>query len=143
MIAIEIENIKEFMSHLLVGTAFDTFHVETCEIVTFVCMTLDGKRHFDWYDTEERPEKTDGSVTWKELKPIAYQMVKGNKTPERMKLDFFHRKENGDVGSLRVEYSKDSLIVYTGYMQREFSMDKTAQQEWDEACRIFIQKTSC
>ena len=35
------------------------------------------------------------------------------------------------MGSLRIQYSENGLFVYTGYMQREFVIDKEKQQAWD------------
>jgi hypothetical protein len=49
---------------------------------------------------------------------------------------------NGDVGSLRVEYDREGLKVYTGYMQKEFSLNKQKQQEWDDYCEKFITKVT-
>ena len=53
-------------------------------------------------------------------------------------MDFCHYMGNGDVGSLRVQYEKGELLVFTGYMQKEFSLTKEAQQAWDEKCRNFL-----
>jgi hypothetical protein len=142
MIVLEIENIKMFMSKLLVGDLFDQFHVGNCEVTTFVDIHIDGRRHDSWYDTGEKPEDSTGQVTWHELKPVLYQLIKGKKTPEKMRLDFCHYMANGDVGSLRVEYDREGLKVYTGYMQKEFSLDKQKQQEWDDYCEKFITKVT-
>ncbi|MCH5252260.1 MAG: hypothetical protein J1F22_04740 [Lachnospiraceae bacterium] len=144
MIALRIENIKEFMARLFAGDMFDRFHVSECEVTTFVTFHAGGKLHPEWFDTEERreQEKTDVPeiVTWQQLKPYIFSLIKGKKTPEKLRIDFCHYMENGDCGSLRIQYEKEELIVFTGYMQKEFSLDKEKKIEWDENCLKFIQK---
>ncbi len=141
MIAINIENVKEFMSKLFAGDGFDRFHIAKCELTTFFEINIDGRRHEGWYDTDEKPSDPTGQVTWKEIKPVVYQLIRGKKTPEKMRIDFCHYMPDGDVGSLRVEYDRDALTVYTGYMQREFSLDRQRQQEWDDKCEQFLVST--
>ena len=37
-------------------------------------------------------------------------------------------------------YEKEKLQFVTGYMQKEFSLDKKGQQAWDDNCLQFIKK---
>lgn len=138
MIVLKVENIKEFMAGLLTDEMFDKFHVSGCEVATFVTFQIDGKRHDEWYDTDERPSDECDQILWKQLRPVLFSLIRGKKTPEVFKVDFCHYMGNGDVGSLRVQYEKGELLVFTGYMQKEFSLTKEAQQAWDEKCRNFL-----
>lgn len=140
MIVLQIENIKEFMGHLFSGDMFDRFHVRECEVTTFVTFRTDGKRHESWYDSDEKIEDNTGLITWQQLKPYVFDWIKGKKTPQKVKIDFCHYMANGDVGSMRIQFESQKLHVFTGYMQREFSMDKSQQQMWDDNCEKFIQK---
>ncbi|MCH5266342.1 MAG: hypothetical protein J1F02_10615 [Lachnospiraceae bacterium] len=140
MIVLKIENVKEFMSHLFAGEMFDRFHVNGCEVTTFVEIQTDGRCHSEWFDTDERVEDSTGLVTWQQLKTMIFSLIKGKKTPERLRIDFCHYMNNGDMGSLRVQYEKEELLLYTGYMQKDFSMDKEKQREWDENCIHFLEK---
>lgn len=142
MIVLHIENVREFMAHLFSGEMFDRFHVASCEVTTFVTFRTDGKRHDAWYDTDEKVEDATGLVTWKQLKPYVYDWIKGKKVPEKLCIDFCHYMANGDAGSLRVQYEKETLQIFTGYMQKEFSLNKEAQQEWDVNCQNFIKKNN-
>lgn len=142
MLVLQIEQIKEFMNHLFASDMFDRFHVSDCEIVTFVTFRVEGKCHETWYDTDEKPDDDTGVITWSVLKPTIFELIKGKKTPSVMCIDFCHYMPNGDVGSMRVRYEKDELFVYTGYMQKEFSLDKSGQQEWDDNCMEFIRKNN-
>ena len=143
MIAIHVENVKKFMSDLFTGNLFDNFHVRHCEVVTFLRLELEGERCREWYDTGEYPEDRQNQIAWSECKPIVFQWIKGKKTPVKMKLDFCHYLENGDIGSLRIEYTRESLTAYTGYMQKDFSMDREGQQEWDYYCQNVLEKNFC
>lgn len=140
MISVKIENIKLFMSKLFVEEIFDRFHVSECDIITFFEIRIDGRRQKEWYDTDEQPDDGTGQLTWREMKPIVYQLIRGKRTPQKMRIDFCHQMTGGDIGSLRVEYDRESLVVYTGYMQREFSLDKQKQQEWDDYCHKFLRE---
>lgn len=140
MIELQIENIKTFMEKMFHGDMFDKFHVNQCEITTFVSFRIDGTRYDEWFDTEERHKDATGLISWQFLKPYVYDWIKGKKVPVKMKLDFCHYMANGDVGSIRIQYEKEKLFVFTGYMQKEFSLDKSSQQQWDENCLNFIKK---
>ncbi len=146
MIVLKIENIKELMGRLFAGDMFDRFHVSECEVTTFVTFYAGGKLHPEWFDTGEsygqdragRPE----IVTWRQLKPFIFSLIKGKKTPSKICINFCHYMENGDCGSLRLQYEKEELLLFTGFMQRNFSLDKEKQIEWDENCLQFIKRNN-
>lgn len=140
MIVLKIENIKDFMSFLFAGDMFDRFRVSVCEVTTFVTFRADGKLCPEWFDSDERPEDDSGLADWQQLKPIIFSIIKGKKTPEKMRIDFCHYRENGDCGSLRIQYENDELLLFTGYMQKEFSLNKEREREWDENCIRFLRK---
>jgi hypothetical protein len=140
MIVLQIENIKEFMVELFQGEMFDRFHVSGCEVLTFTRFVSDGKQNPAWYDTEEKQENSTGLVKWCEMKAVVFSLIKGKKTPAYMKIDFCHYMASGDVGSLRIQYEDDRLLVFTGYMQREFTLDKSNLQKWDENCIQFLKR---
>ena len=71
---------------------------------------------------------------------ICFFVDKGNKVPQKMLFDFCHYMPNGDVGSIQIRYEKEKLQFVTGYMQKEFSLDKKGQQAWDDNCLQFIKK---
>ena len=116
MIVFKIENIKAFMAHLFAGEMFDRFHVSGCAVTTFTTFETDGRSRPDWFDTDERVEDDSGLVWWRQLKPFIFSLIKGKKTPEKLRIDFCH------------------------YMEKIFSMDREKQQEWDEKCKIFLEK---
>lgn len=138
MIVLKVEKIKEFMAKVLTGEMFDKFHVAGCEITTFVTFQTDGRYHEDWFDTEKKNGDKSGQVLWRNLRPVVFDLIRGKKTPEVFKVEFCHYLKNGDVGSLRIQFERGELFLYSGYMQKEFSLDKEAQRSWDESCRSFL-----
>ena len=140
MIVFKVENIKEFMAKVLTGEMFDKFHVTACEITTFVTFQIDGRCHDEWFDTDEKPGDDSGQVLWRDLRPIVFELIRGKKTPEIFKVGFCHYLGNGDVGSIRIQYEKGELFLFTGYMQKEFSLRKEAQLSWDDNCRNFLKE---
>ncbi len=141
MLVLKIENIKDFMSRLFVGDMFDKFQVRECEITTFITFSMGGQLNKEWFDSDEKESlHSEELVMWQQLKPVVFSLIKGNKTPSKMKMDFCHYRENGDCGSLRLQFEKQELFLFTGYMQKEFSMDKENQMNWDENCIQFLKK---
>ena len=64
MIAVKIQDIKDFMSKLLIGSAFDSFWLSEASVTTSVTYTVDGVLHEDFFDTEEnRKLQEEGGTT--------------------------------------------------------------------------------
>ena len=57
MIAIKIEDRKQFTSGLFVGDMFDSFLVKEASIVTFNAFTIDGRVRKGYYSKEEQEER--------------------------------------------------------------------------------------
>lgn len=138
MIVLKIENIKEFMIRLFQENMFDKFHVNHCEVTTFVTFSTDGKVNASWFSDEE--EEIGRLIAWQRLKPVIFSFIRGKKTPGKLQIDFCHYMADGDMGSLRVQYDENGLFLYTGYMQRDFVPGHEKQLEWDENCISFIKK---
>lgn len=48
MIALQVQDIKSFMSKLLIGTDFDAFWLSEATVTTSITYTLDGLLHLDF-----------------------------------------------------------------------------------------------
>lgn len=140
MIVLEIDSVKEFMNHMFQGDMFDKFHLRSCSVTTFATFHIDGKCYEEWFDSDEKRADTTGLVTWNMLKSFVFSWIKGNKVPKKMIFDFCHYMPNGDVGSIQIRYENEKLQFVTGYMQKEFSLEKKGQQAWDDNCLQFIKK---
>lgn len=54
MIALQIQDVKDFMSKLLIGNAFDAFWLSEVAITTFTTFHIDGVLHPDFLTLRKR-----------------------------------------------------------------------------------------
>ena len=52
MIALQVQDVKDFMSRLLIGTDFDAFWLCEANVTTFVTYHIDGSLHKEFCDSE-------------------------------------------------------------------------------------------
>ena len=157
MIAVQIKDVKTFMSKLLSGDAFDSFLLEEAQIHTFNTFSIDGHRNREFYTREELEDPQIFPYEysqWQEMKSICFQLIKGKKVPTFMKI-ILHKKpeeaytllEEGDAGALTdllkalvitIKYDVNGLLLTTGTSFSTFLMDKTVDLLWDSAFRKFL-----
>lgn len=159
MISIRITEVKAFMTKLLMNTAFDTFLLREMELQTFTGFTVTGQLNESFFTDEELEERKDNrAVLWSEVRPIAFTMIKGNKTPLSLKIVFQlpinrcdeligrlgGRYRLEDIGGLylNVRYEKGELRIITGTSMKTFSLDKSLEQEWDGEVRSMLKEQS-
>ena len=129
MIALQIESTREFLNLLLEGNEYDSFQVGNCEVTTFVTFATDGRRQV----TEEDEEEHSDRVHWSELKATVIEMIRTSPVSGSLKLDLF-RYMSRDMGSIRIDFRDGKFTLTTGYMQKEFSLDKRGSEDWDDVC---------
>ena len=134
MIALLVHDTKEFMNLLLKQNRFDDFYMKQIDITTFTLFQIDGKRNKQYYSLAEQELITDNYCFWKEIRPYAFQIIKGQKLPKSIKIVFSLPKNKTDAISnvpatffLNVIFEQST----TGYALETFSMDKTAEFDWD------------
>lgn len=162
MISYKITEVKPFMAKLLASTAFDDYILKELELQTFATFTVSGQLHEDFFSKEELEERKDSkNVLWSEVRPIAFNMIKGNKTPLALKIIFqlpqqqcseltaasCGKQNDRDLGGLylNIRFEKGELRIITGTAIKTFTLDKTLEREWDarvgsmlkELCIIF------
>ncbi|MBR6228570.1 MAG: hypothetical protein IKQ97_02425 [Eubacterium sp.] len=137
MIALRIENTKEFLKLLLETEEFDSFLVGKCEVTTFVTFATDGRRRLEQQDEQESGKEHSERVYWSELKSTVTLMIRSSSVPGTLELDFF-RYMNRDMGSIRISFEEGAFTLTTGYMQKEFSLDKRASEDWDDECMHYL-----
>ena len=157
MIGLSILDIKNFMAGILTGTMFDKFYLRDGEIQTFTEFHLGGFLNRPYFDSEEW-EALEGRelCLWSEVKPFAFQLIKGHKLPVRFRLVFQLSDENTrwlldkhhlpvnpeDIGGLfmNITYDHQKLVCTSGVSYKTFVMDKTLEQCWDDTvCQYFKQ----
>lgn len=159
MIALKITNIKQFMAKLLGSEDFDSFLLEEASISTYNTFMIDGHQNKDFYSTEEWEDKELRPYelsTWKKLRPICFDLIKGKHTPTAFRF-VLHLipdhvaaiLEKGDTAVtpqevrafvLNIKYDGATLILVTGTSFHTFLMDKTPDTIWDNAVKKFLAK---
>lgn len=157
MVGLAILDIKNFMSGILTGNMFEKFYLSDGEIQTFTEFHLGGYLNRPYFDSEEwEALKGRKLCLWSEVRPFAFQIMKGHKLPVRFKLVFQLSAENTewlldkykppvqaeDVSGLfmNITYDHQKLTCISGVAYKTFIMDKTLEQCWDDTvCQYFKQ----
>ncbi len=157
MIALNIVDVKDFMSKVLVKNTFDKFYLCDGEIETFTTFTFGGKLNTGYYSAQEQEALLGRrQPLWHELKPFAYQLIRGKKLPLSFKLVFALSGENlewllshhqvkvalSDVGGLflNIKYENKTVTCITGTSFKTFIMDKTLERLWDATTLQFMKQ---
>ncbi len=137
----KIDDVREFMAVLFLKENFDKFCVGTMEIKTLVSISVKGNLLTEWLTEEEK--EVYGSmeyVPWKLLRPLAFSLIKGEQTPQLLRIQFVHYMNNGDCGGLRIQYENNELHCISSYTPANFTLDKSSEQMWDDKCSEFFHK---
>ncbi|MCD7724981.1 MAG: DUF5721 family protein [Clostridiales bacterium] len=159
MIALKITNVKQFMGRLLAGEDFDSFLLEEAVIRTYNTFMIDGHQNQDFYSSQEWEDKQirpyDFS-TWKTIRPICFDLIKGKQTPASFHFVLHLMPEytasilrRGDTAVsgpqikafvLNIKYDGTTLTLVTGAALHTFVPDKTPDSLWDQAVCEFLTK---
>lgn len=157
MILLRILDIKSTMAQLLIRESFDCFFLENVEVLTFANLSVRGRRNQDWYDEDEKEDHQAEWIHWKEIKPLIFEYIKGQKTPSVLKVSLKADRylaeqmlKNSGVWDrylaeqpdlmLQIRYEKGVLSAVTGISYREFTMDKQVEFAWDKAVQQFFRE---
>ena len=160
MIALQIQDIKTFMSKLLLAQTFDNFLLVEGSITTYNTFRIDGRIHKSFFSDEEIEERGLNArefSLWKEIKPFCLDLIKGKKTPLGFKFTFQLSKENTSkllVSSgitsiqlenisgllLNVRYENGSLNVVTATNLNLFTLEKSLEHAWDDMVKRFLKQ---
>ena len=157
MRSIIVEDVKNFMGKLLVGTEFDDYLVSEVSITTYNTFTINGRINKNFYSEEELEQISERENSyWKELKPICYDLIKGKKTPLKFKMVFSLTRQNiekklvesglnysaNDINGLflNILYEKDVLVCTTGISMNLFTLDKSIEEYWDNDVQKLVEK---
>ena len=159
MRAFQIQDVKVFMSHLLISHTFDRFLLHEASISTFSTFSIDGRLNKDYFSYDEEDNETADTLKypyWEQIRPFCFSLIKGKKTPVSLKV-VFQLSPGGltkllvsnhlslkpeEVGGLflNIRYDGQKLIATTGTSLKVFSMDKTLDQIWDNLITNFLKK---
>ncbi len=159
MLSCRITELKNFMSRLLTTDCFDTFLLEKAVITTYNTFTIDGHTERDFFTAEEWEDPSVHAYDlsrWADMRPVCYSLIKGKKTPVRIKFILQLKPEIMErliVQSgaavpanyvkafvLTIRYENGNMTCITGVSLFDFLPDKTPERIWDEAFRTFLLK---
>ena len=155
MIALKIDDVKQFTSKLFVGTTFDKFLVREVTIVTYNTFTIDGHIKQGYYTEAELEEnRIEDLSSWAVLKPFCFSLIKGKKLPGSFQIvlqiapadveAFLGRSglavpvEQITGLYVNLRYEEGQLTCVTGTSVNFFTLDKSLDREWDETVRQFL-----
>lgn len=160
MIALQIEDIRKFMSKMLLGTTFDSYMVSEISITTFASFTIDGMFHPEFFsgssdDSAASGVSDDGRhIKWKTVRPVCLDIIKGKNLPVSFHIvlqlppdETASLLDENDLSItpddifgffLNISYRGDMLTVTTGSSVRVMSAAKAADMAWDRMAREFL-----
>jgi len=146
MLAQELDKstVKAFMGQLLREGIFDIFEVRSIELATATRISIDGL-----LETEAEEGKKPGFATWEALRPLVYEIIKASPKPKYVKMVFSYKADeacnihpNAAALFLNMTYENDGVSFTTGVSQREFALDKSLDNNWDEWVKAFFARTA-
>lgn len=157
MIALQIKNVKNFMSRLLASELFDHFLLADGTITTYNTFMIDGHQNKEFYTPEEWEDMSirpyDYSM-WKDMKALCFHLIKGTHTPLNFKfvlhllpsyVESVLSMDSVTVPAsevhalvLTVRYDTNGLLLTTGTSLNTFLPDKSLDHAWDSYFRQFL-----
>ena len=157
MRAFQILDVKPFMAKLLIQNMFDPFLLSEFTMNTFTKFQINGKLNQDFFSSDELEAMNRRAyVKWQEVKPFAYSIVKGNKTPLSFHITLMLSQEQKasvvknsgvairleDISGLylHIKYENSTLFIITGLGLTTFTLDKSLETAWGEQVANFLRK---
>ncbi|MDR1663390.1 MAG: DUF5721 family protein [Clostridiales bacterium] len=130
------------MNRLLRDALFDGFEVRAVEMVTLTRLDISGA-------IENKPDGEEPSarkyVEWARLKPLITAIIKSSQMPGYLKAVFSCGAEetqsihpNASALFLNMIYENGAVRFTAASAQKQFSMDKSVDERWEEYVRGFF-----
>lgn len=157
MIALRFPDIRRTTAKLFTAEDFDTFLVSELSLSTLCSFQIDGHIPADYFSGEELEALPDKDlISWKQLRPLVFQLIRGNRLPGQFRIVFrlagynvekFLRQTGlpyspADVGGLflNLRYSGQSLTCCTGTSLNVFDLSRNLDHEWDRMVKSFLKQ---
>jgi len=142
MLALKIEDIRDFMSQMLKKDTFDAFEARDVKITTFTDFDISCDINKDFYPD---PKEAPAHCLWSDIKPFVFEIVKGKSLPRFMKIVFAadtslmeSLSPNASVFYINISFENSALTLTTGCGMKTFTLDKSAELKWDEYIKEFL-----
>ena len=158
MIRFSPKKLREFNRQLFAEPTFDAFLAPEAHFVT-AFRTDFSERPSEASSSDEPAENAPAASAcplWKDLRPIALQLVRGAvppksysvvlKLPEEQVSRVLAAAGAEDAADsvsgfyLNIRYAKEELVLTSGCTQKTFSLDKTGEKAWDRYLEIFLSR---
>lgn len=157
MIALKIEDRKQFTSGLFVGELFDQFLLKEASIVTYNRFTIDGRIRPGYYSKEEREEQQiEDYSLWSAIRPFCFSLIKGKRLPEsflivlqpdRQAVESFVKESGLTINPeqikglyLNIRYEEGQILCITGLSLDFFNLDKSVEEAWDRKAKSLFKE---
>ena len=142
------------MAKLLVSDVFDIFRLQEANLITSVTYNISGRIRPDFYSPEERENLTEEFISWSEMRPKLFELIKGKNAPisfrmtlsldnEQMLALLQKESPEGHSDALRalvinIRFENGAVAIMTGTSYDSFVLDKSEEQIWDSAFTRFL-----
>ena len=144
-LALDTSAVRGFMGRLLREDILDAFEVRSAEIVLSTRISINGSLEASGADETEGAKPPAGYTTWEALRPLVYTIIKTGVKPGLVKIVFSFKAQdvtsihtNAAALFLNMVYENDAVSFTTATAQREFALDKSLDDSWDEWVRGFF-----
>ena len=154
MIALQITELKAFMSKLLTTNTFDDFLLQEATLQMGISYVIDGHINKAFYQNEE-DQRTgkQAFIPYGEVRSTLFDLIKGKRTPlgfqvllqlpsEKSAVLFPEGLESHLIKGLimNIRYDGSKALITSGISYTSFSLDKAPELIWDEAMMIFLRR---
>ncbi len=116
---------------LLKDVEFDSWKFIQSKIQKNITYEIDGQNIREYYGSKD----IDEYVSWVDVKPIIYEIIKGQKLPISMTIVL--KLENEDVDKsfgrvINIKYLNNEMRVISAFSYSTFSLDRSEESKWDK-----------
>ena len=145
-VAMDTAAVKGFMGQLLREDILDEFEVRGVEIGLSTRISINGALEApSTEETEDSKPPNTSYITWEALRPLVYAIIKTGTKPGMIKIVFSYKAEavkevhtNAAALFLNMVYENDAVSFTSATSQKEFILDKSLDDSWDEWVREFL-----
>ena len=147
MVSYQIEDVRSFMNHLLRQSTFDAWEVREVKLHTMIRYQINGDLNQAFFTEDERAEMDRSYCLWSDIKNTVFSLIKGTKQPTLLQITLAFPKEKitevptATVESflLNIHFEDAQLSLITAVSQRSFTLDRSAEQYWDQYIGAFLE----